>query len=93
MEDRVMETFLANDAGVVIAVLVTVGLPVALYYWFEYRKAELNASLKHAMIERGMSAEEIKMVLEAPSEEKEKDGKALGNSAVGNKSQKANAGH
>jgi hypothetical protein len=28
-------------------------------------RAELEASLKHAMLERGMSAEEIKTVLEA----------------------------
>jgi hypothetical protein len=34
-------------------------------YLQKVRQAELDASLKHAMLERGMSAEEIKMVLEA----------------------------
>ncbi len=36
-------------------------------YLRKSRQAELDASLKHAMLERGMSAEEIKMVLEASS--------------------------
>ena len=35
------------------------------HYLQKTRQAELDASLKHAMLERGMSAEEIKMVLEA----------------------------
>lgn len=33
--------------------------------WCQYRKAELAANLKHEMLARGMSAEEIKTVLEA----------------------------
>jgi hypothetical protein len=33
------------------------------YYWYKARKAELEASLKQQMIERGMSAEEIVKVL------------------------------
>jgi len=36
-------------------------------YLRKTRQAELDASLKHAMLERGMSAEEIRMVLEASS--------------------------
>ena len=36
-------------------------------YLRKTRQAELEASLKHAMLERGMSAEEIVMVLEASS--------------------------
>ena len=36
-------------------------------YLQKTRQAELEASLKHAMLERGMSAEEIVMVLEASS--------------------------
>ena len=34
-------------------------------YWHESRKAELAANLKQDMLNRGMSAEEIKTVLEA----------------------------
>ena len=35
------------------------------YYWHKLRKAELEASLKQEMIQRGMSADEIKQVIEA----------------------------
>jgi hypothetical protein len=34
-------------------------------FWHETRKAELMASLKHDMLSQGMSAEDIKTVLEA----------------------------
>jgi hypothetical protein len=34
-------------------------------YLQQTHRAELEASLKHAMLERGMSAEDIKIVLEA----------------------------
>jgi hypothetical protein len=33
--------------------------------WLKYRKAELTANLKHEMLARGMSAQEIKTVLDA----------------------------
>jgi hypothetical protein len=33
--------------------------------WLGYRKSELTIQLKQDMVNRGMSAEEIKMVLEA----------------------------
>ena len=36
-------------------------------YLQQTRQAELDAALKHAMLERGMSAEEIAMVLQASS--------------------------
>ena len=35
------------------------------YCWHSVRKAELDASLKQEMIQRGMSADEIKQVIEA----------------------------
>jgi hypothetical protein len=34
-------------------------------YWYKIRKAELAAKLKHDMLDRGMSAEEIRTVLDA----------------------------
>jgi hypothetical protein len=46
-------------------------------YLQKTRQAELDASLKHAMLERGMSAEEIVMVLEASSRHKSCMKKAL----------------
>jgi len=36
-------------------------------YWSTVRKAELEASLKQDMLQRGMSAEEIKTVIESTS--------------------------
>lgn len=39
-------------------------------YLQKARQAELDAALKHAMLERGMSAEEIRMVLEASAKRK-----------------------
>jgi hypothetical protein len=36
--------------------------------WQRVRQAELDASLKHEMLQRGMSAEEIRTVLEASSD-------------------------
>ena len=38
------------------------------YYWHKIRKAELEASLKQEMIQRGMSADEIKQVIQASTE-------------------------
>jgi hypothetical protein len=37
------------------------------YYWHKVQKAELEASLKHEMIQRGMSADEIERVIQASS--------------------------
>ena len=47
--------------------LLTVAVPVIAHQWYKVRKAELDASLKHDMLQRGMSAEEIAQVLEAPA--------------------------
>jgi hypothetical protein len=59
------------SAGELIAVIAIVGgLLVGLFvmmadYWHRIRKAEIAAKLKHDMLDRGMSAEEIRIVLEA----------------------------
>jgi hypothetical protein len=44
-------------------------VPSLASYWYKLRVKEWEASLKHSMLERGMSAEEIKMVLEATARE------------------------
>jgi hypothetical protein len=41
-------------------------------YLGRVRQAELEANLKHAMLERGMSADEIRMVIEASAHRKGK---------------------
>ncbi len=64
-----MEVFFSHkDAYVVLALLVaglTVALPFVAQFWFKARRAEMELSLKQAMVERGMSAAEICAVMEA----------------------------
>jgi hypothetical protein len=50
------------------SVTIMAGLPTLAHYWYKARKAELEASLKHEMLQRGMSADEICQVLEATSD-------------------------
>ena len=42
-------------------------VPWVAYYWWKIRQSELDASLKQEMLQRGMSAEEIQLVLTASS--------------------------
>jgi hypothetical protein len=63
-----MESLLQNPYVFVLGILLlTVGVPTIAHYWHQLRRTELDASLKHEMLQRGMSAAEIKMVLEASS--------------------------
>jgi hypothetical protein len=39
------------------------------HYWYKTRREEIRASLKQTMLERGMSAYEIRTVIEAGSDE------------------------
>jgi hypothetical protein len=53
-----------------VLILTVLGAMVGLAFfipvvWQKVRLAEISAGLKHQMLERGMSAEEIKTVLEA----------------------------
>ena len=47
-----------------VMALVVLGVVIA-NQWRKIRQAEIQAALKHDMLERGMSAEQIKLVLEA----------------------------
>jgi hypothetical protein len=42
-----------------------VAVPTVARYWWRIRQSEIDASLKQEMLQRGMSAEEIQMVLAA----------------------------
>jgi hypothetical protein len=67
IEISTMSEMLASPFVFVLGILViTVGIPTAGHYWCQYRKNELEAGLKHDMLQRGMSAEEIRTVLETP---------------------------
>ena len=59
---NVWEVMLA--VSVLVAVMGGVGI-AAGGLWYALRIKQWEMSLKHAMLERGMSAEEIKTVLEA----------------------------
>jgi hypothetical protein len=62
-----MQQLLDSPFVFVLGILVlTVAVPTVAHYWYQLRKAELDASLKHDMLQRGMSAEDIARVLEAP---------------------------
>jgi hypothetical protein len=64
------ELFSANPWLIMMGMIMLVPISGIVFgtltsYLQRTRLAELDTSLKHAMLERGMSAEEIKMVLEA----------------------------
>jgi hypothetical protein len=67
-----MQELLSNPV-VVIAGLVTIIPLTAIIFgtvtnaWQKVRRAEIEAALKHEMLQRGMSADEIRQVLEASS--------------------------
>lgn len=45
------------------------GAAILASVWYKLRVKQWEMSLKHSMLERGMSAEEIKMVLETSAKE------------------------
>jgi hypothetical protein len=70
-----MSEFLSRfSGGELIAVVAIVGglicgvLVVAGEFWHRIRKAEISAKLKQDMLDRGMTPEEIRTVMEAGSD-------------------------
>jgi hypothetical protein len=67
--------------GEVIGLTAVVGGLICALVWIvmgvglEFRKAELAAELKKSMVERGMSAEEIRLVMDAGTDRALKEGK------------------
>jgi hypothetical protein len=60
-----MAEFLQNPLTAVFGFMtITWVVSTVMYYWYKMRKAEMEASLKQQMIERGMSADEIVRVLQ-----------------------------
>ena len=64
-----METFFANDGAYVVLTFAALSMPAAAaivaYFWYKLRRDEMLASLKRELSDRGMSAEEIRAVVEA----------------------------
>lgn len=59
--------WLAAVALVMLIPLTGILIAVPFENWRKVREAEMEASLKHAMLERGMSAEEIATVMNSGS--------------------------
>jgi len=59
--------WLAAVALTMLVPVVAIVIAVPMDNWRKVREAELDASLKHAMLERGMSAEDIAIVMNARS--------------------------
>jgi hypothetical protein len=51
----------------VVGGLIFLIVPIVGTFWYKIHKTSVNAALKQDMLNRGMSAEEIKTVLEAGS--------------------------
>jgi hypothetical protein len=64
-----METFFAKDAAYVVltftALSVSAASAVIAYFWYKLRRDEMLTGLKRDLAARGMSAEEIRVVIEA----------------------------
>jgi hypothetical protein len=56
-------------ALVFIAAGFTVVASMFAHYWYKIRREEIRAGLKQAMLERGMSAYEIRTIIEAGSDD------------------------
>ena len=65
---RIDSSDLATIIGVTVLVtVIVIGVGVVLVgvIWFKLRQEEIRSNLKREMLDRGMSAEDIKTVLEA----------------------------
>ena len=49
---------------IILGIIFGIGVPIVAQYWYKLRVKQWEMSLKHTMLERGMSADEIKSVLE-----------------------------
>jgi hypothetical protein len=64
-----MESFFANDGAYIVLAFAVVSVPVAAatatYFWYKLRRDEMLIGLKQELSDRGMTAEEIRSVIEA----------------------------
>jgi hypothetical protein len=64
-----MDTFLVNDGVYIFLTFGALALgavaAVVAYFWYKLRREEMLAALKRELAERGMAAEEIRVVIEA----------------------------
>ena len=64
-----METFFASDGAYLVLIFAAVSIPASAAIiancWFKLRRDEMLVSLKRELADRGMSADEIRAVIEA----------------------------
>jgi hypothetical protein len=64
-----MENFFSHKEAYVVLGLLALAVPAATaivaYCWYKFRREEMRTNLKLAMLERGLSAEEVRIVIEA----------------------------
>jgi hypothetical protein len=64
-----VETFFAKDGAYVVLTFAALSIPataaIIAYFWYKMRRDEMLDSLKRELSARGLSAEEIRTVVEA----------------------------
>jgi hypothetical protein len=64
-----MDTFFAKDGAYVVLTFAALSIPAAAaivaYFWYKLRRDEMLTGLKRELSDRGMSADEIRAVIEA----------------------------
>ena len=87
MESLAQSDFFVFWSAITLMVVVPAVTGAVAHYWYSTRRAEFDARLKSYMLELGMSAEDIKTVIEAES--KSKDGSVVIGNAYYNEEQNA----
>jgi hypothetical protein len=68
-----MEALFSNKDAGIIFVFISAGLTVVgsflAHYWYKIRREEIRGALKQNMLDRGMSAYEIRTVIEAGADD------------------------
>jgi hypothetical protein len=63
-----MENFFAHDGAYVVLAFAALSIPTAAamvaYFWYKLRRDEMLVNLKRELSDRGMSADEIRAVIE-----------------------------
>ncbi len=72
MTREVLDFLKYSNAMPMLAIVCGLGIPFIAQYWYKLRVKQWEMSLKHTMLEKGMSAEEIRMVVEASAKGSEK---------------------
>ena len=69
---EIMQFLTYSNAFPMLTIAFGIGVPFVAHYWYKLRVKQWEMSLKHTMLERGMSAADIKAVLDASAPDGEK---------------------